>query len=56
MSGYLIAYTGAFLVYGLMEVLGLLPQEVKSAGISLTGLFGNFYGDLVSFVMKYVYH
>lgn len=49
MSGYLVIYTGAFVLYGLMEVLGLMPQEVKSAGISLSGVFRAFYGDLVCF-------
>lgn len=47
-SGTVVAYTCAFLVYGVMEVLGLMPQEIKSAGLTLTGIFGNFYGDLVS--------
>lgn len=42
-----IIYTGAFVVYGLVEVLGLMPQEVKSAGMTLTGIFGKFYGDMV---------
>lgn len=46
-SGYVLIYTGAFMLYGFMEVLGLMPQEIKSAGVTLTGLFGCFYGDLV---------
>ena len=49
-TGLMVAvliYTGAFMLYGLMEVLGLMPQEIKSAGVSLTGIFGSFYGDLV---------
>ena len=46
-SGYLVMYTFAFVVYGLMEVLGLMPQEIKSAGATLSGLFGALYGDLV---------
>lgn len=48
MSGYIAIYTGAFMVYGLMEVLGLMPQEIKSAGVTLTGLFGKYYGNVVS--------
>ncbi len=48
MSGSVIFYTGAFVVYGLMEVMGLMPQEIKSAGVTLTGIFGKLYGDLVS--------
>ena len=51
MSGYVVIYTGVFVVYGIMEVLGLMPQEVKSAGVTLTGIFGRFYGDLVSSVV-----
>ena len=47
MDGIIFVYTGGFIVYGLMEVLGLMPQEIKSAGITLSGLFGAFYGDLV---------
>lgn len=47
MDEYGIIYTGVFVLYGLMEVLGLMPQEVKSAGISLTGIFGVLYGDVV---------
>lgn len=47
MSGYLVVYTGAFIVYGLMEVLGLMPQEIKSAGVTLSGAFGALYGDFV---------
>lgn len=47
MDGYVIIYTAAFIIYGLMEVLGLLPQEIKSAGITLTDIFGKLYGDLV---------
>lgn len=46
-SGYVLIYTVAFMLYGLMEVLGLMPQEIKSAGVTLTGVFGSFYGDLV---------
>jgi hypothetical protein len=46
--GYLVVYTGAFVVYGLMEVLGLMPQEIKSAGVTLSGILGPLYGDLVS--------
>ena len=47
MDGILIVYTGAFIIYSVMEVLGLMPQEVKSAGITLPGLFSKYYGDPV---------
>ena len=46
-SGYVVLYTIVFVLYGLMEVLGLMPQEVKSAGVTLSGLFGALCGDLV---------
>lgn len=46
-GGYFVVYTAFFVVYGIMEVLGLMPQEIKSAGISLPGIFGRFYGDMV---------
>jgi len=45
--GVLVVYTGAFLIYSLMEVLGLMPQEIKSAGLTLPALFSKFYGDVV---------
>ena len=47
--GYYIVYTVVFVAYGLMEVLGLMPQEIKSAGATLSGVFGPLYGDLASF-------
>lgn len=47
MDGVLVVYTAAFIIYSLMEVLGLMPQEVKSAGITLSGLFSKYYGDPV---------
>lgn len=46
-NGYLVIYTGTFMVYGCMEVLGLMPQEIKSAGATVSGLFGPLCGDLV---------
>ena len=47
MAGYWLLYTGVFSLYSLMEVLGLMPQEVRSAGVTLTGLFSGLYGDQV---------
>ena len=52
MAGYAKIYSAAFALYSMMEVLGLMPQEVRSAGITLTGLFNGYYGDQVS---TYVY-
>ncbi len=46
-SGVLLVYTGIFLVYSAMEFLGLMPQEVKSAGLTLPALFSKLYGDIV---------
>ena len=45
--GVLVVYSGAFLIYSFMEVLGLMPQEVKSAGLALPAIFSKFYGDVV---------
>ena len=48
MTGVLMLYTGAFLLYGAMEVLGLMPQELVSAGFTLPRLFAKYLGDPVS--------
>ena len=48
MSGPVVLYTLVFGLYSIMEVLGLMPQEIKSAGITLPGLFSSYYGDPVS--------
>ncbi len=45
--GYLVIYTLAFMIYGLMEVLGLMPQEITSSGLTLSGIFGKYHGDPV---------
>ena len=42
-----VLYTAAFVVYGVMEVLGLMPQEIKSAGVTLPAIFAKYYGDQV---------
>ena len=53
MTGVLLVYTCAFLLYGAMEVLGLMPQELVSAGLTLPRLFAKYLGDPVSvLVMK----
>ena len=46
-SGILFIYTVGFVVYGVMEVLGLMPQELISFGMTLPGIFGKFYGEPV---------
>ena len=48
MTGVLLLYTGAFLLYGVMEVVGLMPQELVSAGLTLPRLFAKYLGDPVS--------
>ncbi|XP_064383296.1 transmembrane protein 129-like [Halichondria panicea] len=40
-----VLYTAAFIAYGLMDVLGLMPQEISSAGLTLPGLFSKYFGD-----------
>lgn len=47
MSGVAVLYSVVFLLYSIMEVLGLMPQEVRSAGITLSALFSRYYGDQV---------
>jgi len=50
MAGGVVLYTCAFVLYGLMDVLGLMPQELRSAGVTLPALFSRYYGDQVSFI------
>ena len=40
-------FTVFFLAYSLLEVTGLLPQEIRSAGLALSSLFSRFYGQEV---------
>ena len=47
MSGPVVLYSAVFVLYSVMEVLGLMPQEVRSAGATLPALFVNYYGDQV---------
>ena len=54
MSGPVVLYSVVFVLYSVMEVLGLMPQEVRSAGITLPALFANYYGDQVLHV--YIVH
>ena len=46
--GYAVLYTAVFLIYGSMEVLGLMPQELRSAGITLPSLLSRWFGDQVN--------
>ena len=48
MAGGVVLYTCAFVLYSLMDVLGLMPQELRSAGVTLPTLFSRYYGDQVS--------
>jgi hypothetical protein len=45
MAGPALLYSAVFGLYCLMEVLGLMPQEVRSAGLTLPALFSSLYGD-----------
>ena len=47
MTGVWVLYSAVFGIYSLMEVLGLMPQELRSAGITLPALFTSHYGDQV---------
>ena len=47
MSGAAVVYSAVFALYSVMEVLGLLPQEVRSAGVTLPALLKGYYGDEV---------
>ena len=47
MVGVWVLYSSVFGLYSLMEVLGLMPQEVRSAGITLPAIFSPLYGDQV---------
>ena len=47
MGGAVVLYTFVFVLYGLMDVLGLMPQELRSAGVTLPALFAWYYGDQV---------
>ena len=50
MVGVWVLYSSVFGLYSLMEVLGLMPQEVRSAGITLPAIFSPLYGDQVGIV------
>lgn len=52
MAGVLLLYTGVFLLYGMMDVLGLMPQEIVSAGLTLPGLLSKCFGDPVSYTRQ----
>ena len=49
--GYAVLYTAVFLIYSSMEVLGIMPQELRSAGITLPSLLSRWFGDQVSFLI-----
>ena len=51
----MVLYSVVFVLYSVMEVLGLMPQEVRSAGITLPALFANYYGDQVLAISIHVY-
>lgn len=52
MSAPVVLYSAVFALYSVMEVLGLMPQEVRSAGVTLPALFTTYYGDQVILHVK----
>ena len=48
MDSIALLYTAVFLFYAAMEVMGMMPQEMQSAGGTLSYMFASFYGDQVS--------
>jgi len=52
----LYAYTLFFIGAALLEVMGMIPQEMKSAGITIEALFSKYFGDEVSRALIYVAH
>ena len=46
-SQILSLYTILFVMYSILEITGALPQEMRSAGITLPALFSGYYGHEV---------
>ena len=45
-------YTLVFVGVAFMEVMGMIPQEIKSSGITIEGMLSKYFGDEVGFVKK----
>lgn len=50
-----LLFTAVFLFYAAMEVMGMMPQEIQSAGGTLSYMFASFYGDQVSSLALTIY-
>ena len=48
MEGSVLAYVLVFAFFAAMEVTGMVPQEVRRAGLTFTALFSPYYGDEAS--------
>lgn len=48
MESSVALYTVVFIFYSCLEVTGSLPQEIRSAGLTLTSFFSRYYGDEAS--------
>lgn len=48
MESSVVLYTIVFIFYSCLEVTGSLPQEIRSAGLTLTSFFSRYYGDEAS--------
>ena len=45
-------YTLLFVGVAVLEVMGMIPQEIKSAGITIEGMLSKYFGDEVSSKIK----
>ena len=51
-EGFVVLYTLVFAFYSFLEISGSMPQEIRSAGLTLTSLFSRYYGDQVERLEK----
>ena len=40
-------YTLLFVGAAILEVMGMIPQEIKSSGITIEGILSKYFGDEV---------
>ena len=43
-------YTLLFVGGAVLEVMGMIPQEIKSSGITIEGMLSKYFGDEVGLV------
>lgn len=41
-------YTLLFVGAAVLEVMGMIPQEIKTSGITIEGMLSKYFGDEVS--------